>query len=30
MAFGSTKSDFEANKDTINFEYYPEDVLEFA
>jgi len=29
MAFGSSK-DFEANKDSINLEYYPEEVLEFA
>ena len=29
MAFGSSK-DFEANKDNINLEYYPEEVLEFA
>lgn len=29
MAFGSAK-DFEANKDSIKLEYYPEEVLEFA
>jgi hypothetical protein len=29
MAFGSGK-DFDANKDSINLEYYPEEVLEFA
>ena len=29
LAFGSTK-DFEANKDTVKLEYYPEEVLEFA
>lgn len=29
MAFGSSK-DYEANKDSINLEYYPEEVLEFA
>lgn len=29
MAFGSSK-DFEANKDNINLEYYPEEILEFA
>lgn len=30
MAFGSGKSDYEANKDNINLEYYPEEILEFA
>ena len=29
LAFGSAKT-FEENKDNINIEYYPEDILEFA
>ena len=29
MAFGSNK-DYEANRDNVNLEYYPEEVLEFA